>query len=146
MENVRIIEMPDCKMVTSGPGMFGEERFDRFGEWMSGQPRGLYSSDFLGESSVPGKFEWFYLYKEGMDTGGFEVVDFRGGLYAVVAGIDAQSNAGEMAAVDALVARGGFEYDRSRPQLGNILNTPKGKRGLGYNQMDYFVPVKLKGE
>jgi hypothetical protein len=30
METVRIIEIPDCKMVSSGIGMFGEEKFDSF--------------------------------------------------------------------------------------------------------------------
>ena len=27
MQNVRVYEMPDCKMVSSGIGMFGEEKF-----------------------------------------------------------------------------------------------------------------------
>lgn len=28
MQNVRVYEMPDCKMVSSGIGMFGEEKFE----------------------------------------------------------------------------------------------------------------------
>ena len=30
METVRIYEIPDCKMVSSGIGMFGEEKFTKF--------------------------------------------------------------------------------------------------------------------
>jgi AraC family transcriptional regulator len=35
MELVRIYEIPDCKMVSSGIGMFGEEKFERFNNWFS---------------------------------------------------------------------------------------------------------------
>ena len=37
MQNVRIYEMPNCKMVSSGIGMFGDEKFKVFDEWMSTQ-------------------------------------------------------------------------------------------------------------
>ena len=30
MEQIRLIHFPDCKMVTSGAGMFGDENFTRF--------------------------------------------------------------------------------------------------------------------
>ena len=29
MQNVRIYDMPDCKMVSSGSGMFGEENLSK---------------------------------------------------------------------------------------------------------------------
>jgi hypothetical protein len=32
MQSVRIYEMPDCKMVSSGAGMFGDEKFNKFEE------------------------------------------------------------------------------------------------------------------
>lgn len=37
MQQVRIDEMPDCQMVSSGVGMFGEEKPEAFGKWMSSQ-------------------------------------------------------------------------------------------------------------
>lgn len=35
MQSVRIYEMPACKMVSSGTGMFGEGKFNLFDEWLS---------------------------------------------------------------------------------------------------------------
>lgn len=47
MQSVRILEMPACKMVSSGIGMFGEGNFNIFDEWLSSQKRGLFPKDFL---------------------------------------------------------------------------------------------------
>jgi len=33
MQAIRIVEIPDCKMVSSGVGMFGEENFTAFNAW-----------------------------------------------------------------------------------------------------------------
>ena len=30
MQSVRIVETPECKMVSSGTGMLGQEKFERF--------------------------------------------------------------------------------------------------------------------
>ena len=46
MQNVRIYEIPDCKMVSSGVGMFGDGTLEKFDEWLSMQPRGIYPKDF----------------------------------------------------------------------------------------------------
>lgn len=47
MQSVRIYEMPACKMVSSGTGMFGEGKFIIFDEWLSSQKRGLFPRDLL---------------------------------------------------------------------------------------------------
>ncbi len=47
MQGIRIIEIPDCKMVSSGTGMFGEENFDRFHKWFSSMPSGIFPKDYL---------------------------------------------------------------------------------------------------
>lgn len=33
MQSIRIYEIPDCKMASSGIGMFGEGKLERFSEW-----------------------------------------------------------------------------------------------------------------
>lgn len=144
MEYIRIIEFPDCRMVTSGVGMFGDKNFTRFEELLRSENaiKTPYPRDFLGDAD--GGFEWFLLYREGMDTRGMKVVDFKGGLYAVVCGIDAQSNADEMAAVEAFLASHNVERDPSRPELGNVIGHNEARKVLGYHQMDYFVPIKIK--
>ena len=147
MESIRIYEIPACKMVSSGVGMFGDAHFDRFDAWL-GSAKGLNSGtpqpfprDYLAEAE--GRFEWLYLYEDGMDTAGFAVVDFPGGLYAVVTGIDGGSNRAEMAALADFIAAHGLERDPARVELGNIITTPAAKAALGYEQMDYYVPVRV---
>jgi AraC family transcriptional regulator len=149
METVRIYEIPDCKMVSSGIGMFGEEKFGRFNAWFSSLPRSVFPRDFLfwdGEYGVSGGFHWLYLYDDSTSVPDeFAVIDFKGGLYAVVTDIDQKDNTGAMKARDEFLASHGLEIDRSRPELGNIITSPLGEKALGYNQMDYYTPVKGKG-
>jgi AraC family transcriptional regulator len=38
----------------------------------------------------------------------------------------------------------GFEIDKSRAELGNIITPPMAKNILGYDQMDYYTPIKPK--
>lgn len=47
MQGIRIYEMPECKMVSSGIGMFGEEKFERFYKWFSSQKSSLFPKNFL---------------------------------------------------------------------------------------------------
>ena len=86
MEHIRLIHFPNCRMVTSGTGFFGDENFTRFEKLLAAEARTTpYPMDFLTGNEHG--MEWLYLYREGMDTFGMEVIDFRGGLYAVVCGI-----------------------------------------------------------
>lgn len=144
MQNIRIYEMPACKMVSSGTGMFGEETFNRFEEWFSSQKRSLFPNDFLywaGEG-----FVWLYMLEDGMAVPPeFEIIDFEGGLYAVATDIDQKTDKEFMnAEIDKFLGENGFERDASRPELGNIITSPIAKEILGYEQMDYYYPIKAK--
>ena len=148
MQNIRIIEIPDCKMVSSGIGMFGQEKFDSFAKWFSAQPNKIFSRDFLfwdgGEYGGSGGFHWLYLYEEGMEVPqDYSIIDFKGGLYAVATDIDQQT---DMEALDALrdefLSANGLAVDESRPRMGNIITSPNAQKILGYSQMDYYTPVK----
>ena len=37
-----------------------------------------------------------------------------------------------------------LEIDKSRPELGNIGTGPLGKEILGFEQMNYYTPIKKK--
>lgn len=144
MQNVRIYEMPTCKMVSSGIGMFGQENFNRFEEWFSSQKRGLFPKDFLywtGEG-----FVWLYLFEEGMEVPAeFEIIEFQGGLYAVTTDIEQKTDMELMnAEVDRFLSENGFERDPSRPDLGNVITSPLAQEIMGYEQMDYYTPIKAK--
>ena len=144
MQNVRVYEMPNCKMVSSGIGMFGDEKFKVFDEWMSSQKRCLFPKDFLFWD-VSG-FHWVYMYEEGMNVPTeFDIIDFKGGLYAVATGIDQQTDRDLInAAIDKFLSENGFERDVSRPELGNIITSPQAQKIMGYEQMDYYTPIKGK--
>jgi len=144
MQSVRIYEMPDCKMVSSGVGMFGEEKFEAFDKWFSSFKRELFPKDFL--FSENNGFHWLYMYKEGMTVPAeFDIIDFKGGLYAVATGKDQQTDRELMnAEIDKFLNENGFERDTSRPELGNIITSPQAQKIMGFEQMDYYTPIKAK--
>ncbi|ULQ60324.1 hypothetical protein K7I13_03175 [Brucepastera parasyntrophica] len=148
MESVRVYEIPDCKMVSSGIGMFGEEKLENFSKWFSSLKQTIFPKDFLfwdGEQQGSGGFHWLYMYEDGMDVPDeFSIIDFKGGLYAVVTAIDQQDNTEAMKTREAFLESHGLEIDKSRFELGNIITTPLANKILGYNQMDYYTPIKEK--
>jgi hypothetical protein len=46
--------------------------------------------------------------------------------------------------VDKFLDENGLIRDESRFDLGNIITSPMAIDVLGYNQMDYYAPVKTK--
>ena len=75
----------------------------------------------------------------------FEIIDFKGGLYAAATDIDQKTDMDSMnAEVDRFLSENGFERDDSRPQLGNIITSPLAHEIMGYEQMDYYFPIKAK--
>lgn len=144
MQSVRIYEMPACKMVSSGIGMFGEENFNIFEKWLSSQKRSLFPKDFLywaGEG-----FVWLYMYEDGLNVPKeFKIIDFKGGLYAVATDIDQKTDKKLLnTEMDKFLSGNGFEHDTSRTELGNIITSPLAKKIMGYEQMDYYLPIKAK--
>ena len=145
MQAIRIIEIPDCKMVSSGVVTFGEEKFVNFHKWFSSLPRSIHAKDFLfGEGDGDEKLHWLYLYEDGLDVPEeYDIVDFKGGLYAVATDIDQRTDVAAMeAAVERFLRENGFERDDSRQGLGNISTPPLASEVLGYMQMDYWFPIK----
>ena len=146
MESVRIYEIPACRMVSSGSGMFGDGVLERFMEWMDAQPRTMFPRDFL---SFDGQgFVWYYIYEEGMRVpDSLKIADFAGGLYAVASGRDGDEAdaAAAKAAIRAFIEESGcFERDMSRAELGNVITPPSAQQAMGYEQMDYYVPIRVK--
>lgn len=150
MQNVRIIEIPDQQMVSSQPGMFGDGRLETFMLWMDRQARSIWPSDFLTEEQGPDgvRLRWLHLYKEEMDVPEeLEMVNFKGGLYAVATDIDNGTDyAAFLEEVKEYLDAHGLEIEPGRPQLGNVITPPKAQRLLGYCQMDYYFPVRPVSE
>ncbi|MDD4689328.1 MAG: hypothetical protein PHE51_06240 [Eubacteriales bacterium] len=75
----------------------------------------------------------------------FDIVDFKGGLYAVNTDIDQQTDIEAMdKALYEFLQTNGFEQDKSRPRMGNIITPPKALEVMGFNQMDYYMPIKVQ--
>lgn len=146
MELVRVYEIPKCKMVVSQCGMFGDGKLEKFDEWFSSLPRSIFPRDFLGYDSEQGGFIWYYMYSEEMNVpDDFDVIEFTGGLYAVATDIDEQDNAEAISMIkDFIKEKGCFEEDNSRGYLGNIITPPSVSKAMGYNQMDYYIPIRIK--
>jgi AraC family transcriptional regulator len=136
-------------MVSSGIGMFGEEKFDAFFKWFTSLPRQIFPRDFLffeGEGQSFKGLHWLYIYEDGMEIpDDYEIIEFKGGFYAVSTDIDQKTDLETMNKIkNEFFELHGLEIDKSRPELGNIITSPLGKKILGYNQMDYYTPVKQK--
>lgn len=147
MQPIRIYDMPPCRMVVSPVGMFGEPALDAFCVWMERRTRNLFPKDFLAwdgsDPDHPG-FRWYYMYDAGMELPeGAEVIDFPGGMYAVATDIDQQTDKDAMnASVQEFLLQNGLMLDDTRQELGNIITSPAVQRVIGYEQMDYYYPVR----
>ena len=155
---VRIIELPACKMVTSGPAI-GEDAFapggglDRFDKWFSEYDKQridhFYPRDFMW-SPPGGGFQWGYAVDEiPADTNGLEVIDFPGGLYAVAISVDADGQDHDRVyngILDWVSKSGCFVLDETdeRRSMGNITSPQSVKNIMGYNQMDLYFPIAIK--
>ncbi|MDR0914148.1 MAG: MerR family transcriptional regulator [Oscillospiraceae bacterium] len=146
-QNIRIYNFPSCKMVSSSDFSFAEENNSgmRFLEWFKSLPLSSpYPQDFLGLGSKENTMCWIRLYSEGMCVPDeFKIIDFAGGLYAVVCDIDEQTPNETWEIRNAWLEAHDFERDLSRPELGNIIASPQDTK-LGYSQMDYWYPIKQR--
>jgi len=146
MERVRLYEIPACRMISSGCGMFGDGTLEKFMEWMSAQPKGMFPKDFLWFDAERQGFVWYYMAEGGVQAPeDFETLNFPGGLYAVCSGKDGDEAdaADAKAAIDRFIAAcPGLMRDFERAELGNITTSPAARDALGYDQMDYYAPVR----
>lgn len=145
MENVRVYEIPKCKMVSSKCGMFGDVALDEFSRWMESLPKTAFPNDFLWFDEGRGGFVWYHMWFPGLDAPEtFEIVDFPGGLYAVACDVDGQNNESAIDSIRQFInEKGCFAEDTTRKQLGNIITPGSAQKAMGYSQMDYYIPIKI---
>ena len=164
---VRIVELPACKMVSSGrcgwDKAFGPDGpLTRFGEWFGAFGRAytarLLASEFMWGPTSGEWVEWAYAVEElskaadgSVDTGGFEVIDFPGGLFAVAVSVDADGRDHNRvhSGIQKWVKKSGcFALDETdrRFSMGHIASPPQAREAMGYHQMDLYFPIRIKGE
>ena len=149
---IRIVRFPPGRMATSGPGGFAPmtENFERFSQWMSRQPPDLSPRDFACHSQATGQLAWVYVLPPGadeaaLDTGGFAVEDFPGGLYAARVARDNDPDTDRVyQAILAWVREAGYQVDEGggRGGMGHMVAPQDTQALLGYQQMDLFIPIR----
>lgn len=158
MPEVRVVQLPPCKVATSGAPDPTFTRVWDFDGWWSDYDKkrrgvGYAPLDFLfGED---GGLVWWLMVENdatSADCGGYDVIDFAGGLYAVHTSIDEDMESDRL--VNEKIVKWlegtGFAVDTShsnRTAMGHMINpTEEIKRGLGYHQYEVFVPIKPRAE
>ena len=152
---VRVVQLPKCKMATSGePDMTFSKVWDFAGWWdeydKKRKAKSYSSLDFLfGEN---GGLVWWMMVEDDAvseECGGYDIIDFEGGLYAVHTCIDEDDESQRLTYEKVLkwIEGTGFELDQTysnRTYMGHMINPcDEVKKGLGYNQYEIFVPIKL---
>jgi hypothetical protein len=146
---VRIVELPPVEMVRSGGG-----DLDAFNRWWlavaAQDESSLFPKDFMWFNPQLNSFEWLYAFPKGLeDTGGYEVFDFPGGLYAVAA---CRDDGPDIERTNKLIHQWVAQsevFDEALPtndasarhDMGHVITPRNAKETIGYHQMDLFVPV-----
>ncbi len=152
---VRIVEIPKCRMVSSGCFNDLSEVIGSFDKWFC-----EYDEKRKGISFSPldfmffepnGRGIWYVAIEDWVnekDTNGYEIIEFEGGLYANAISIDGDDdiNGRVYKGIKAWIDNSGFELDEREGHrtMFHMLVGEKINRGLGYKQLDIFVPIKLR--
>lgn len=100
-----------------------------------------------------GKAVWIWAVEEWVtekDTAPYKLIEFEGGLYAAAMSIDGDDDmVGRVCSgIMKWLENSGFELD-DRPghrTMGHMVNpTDEIRNALGYDQMDIYVPIKIRG-
>ena len=154
---VRIIELPTCKMVWSGVCKDGSNttespQLKKFGEWWSAHDKlrsdRFYARDFMWHDSKEGGMAWgLAVIKIPDDTGGHEVFDFSGGLYAV-ANYSGDAGSTYMSIKKWIEESGCFAADNSdsRHFMWHFINPTIAAEAMGYGQYDFYFPIRIVEE
>ncbi|MFZ5818050.1 MAG: GyrI-like domain-containing protein [Bacillota bacterium] len=147
MNGIRIIELPAAVMVSSG-----HHDLQAFDQWWSAVDRTrkdrFYPRDFLAFDPAGNRLIWYYALPEGVtDTGGYETVDFPGGLYAVAVSRDQDDQDGDrvyQAVRDWVQSSGCFALDErpDRLTLSHVITSDAAFQAMGYRQLDIYVPIR----
>lgn len=151
MENIRIIKIPQLKVVSSG-AITNMEEFEAFDKWWSSIDMSQYITprDFMWYNEKEKYMEWVIAIPNNCnDFGKYQLVDFPGGLYAVATSKDTEedcNNAEEQ--IRKWVNESGY-FELSTKENDTTIRytmvhvfTPKiFKEKMGYHLSDNFVPI-----
>ena len=152
--DVMIVRIPGFRAVTSGT-MASDELFGKFQLWQEAhndfyQPIIFDAPDFLCERN--GGLEWLWRVKDEIteaDTAPYGIIEHPGGLYAVAVSIDGDEESGNkvLQKIAKWIENTNFVMDDSRvTSVHMIYADDEIRKGLGYHQMNFYAPIKLKND
>ena len=152
--DIIIVRIPKFRAITSG-AMSYEDVFGKFQIWQEAhndffQPIIFDAPDFLCENN--GSLEWIWRIKDEIteaDAAPYEIIEHQGGLYAVAVSIDGDDESGNkvLQKIEKWIEKTNFVIDDSRTTSVHMIYTDDEiKKGLGYNQMNFYAPIKLKND
>ena len=152
--DIIIVRIPKFRAVTSG-AMSYEDVFGKFQIWQEAhndffQPIIFDAPDFLCENN--GSLEWIWRIKDEIteaDTAPYEIIEHPGGLYAVAVSIDGDDESGNkvLQKIEKWIEKTNFVIDESRTTSVHMIYADyEIRKGLGYEQMNFYTPIKLKND
>ncbi len=152
--DIMIVRIPKFRAVTSGLATI-DEVFGSFGQWQEAHQHFFQSVifdsfDFL--TGIGGKFEWVFGVKDEVteaDTHPYKIIENPGGLYAVAVSVDGDGESHDKVRrkTEKWLENTNFIIDSDRLLMGHMIFVDDEiKKGLGYNQMNLYAPIKLKEE
>ncbi|WMJ88557.1 GyrI-like domain-containing protein [Anaerocolumna sp. MB42-C2] len=151
MQNIRIINIPQLKVVSSG-AITNMEEFEAFDKWWSAIDVSHYITprDFMWYNEKEEYMEWVFAVPDNYDNfDKYKLVDFPGGLYAVATSrdTDEDSNITKEQICKWVIESGCFELSTEendttiRYTMAHVLTPKIFKDKMGYHLSDNFVPI-----
>lgn len=150
--DIMIVRIPPFRAVTSGT-MSYEDIFGKFQLWQEAhndfyEPIIFDSPDLLCENN--GNLEWIWRIKDEIteaDVAPYDIIEHPGGLYAAAVSIDGDDESGNkvLRKIEKWIERTNFVIDDSRvTSVHMIYVDDEIRKGLGYHQLNFYAPIKLK--
>lgn len=152
--DIIIVRIPKFRAVTSGARSY-EDVFGKFQTWQEAnndffQPIIFDAPDFLCENN--GSLEWIWRVKDNItetDTAPYKIIEHVGGLYAAAVSIDGDDESGSkvLQKIEKWIEKTNFVIDDSRTtSVHMIYADDEIRKGLGYHQLNFYAPIKLKND
>lgn len=152
--DIIIVRIPSFRAVTSG-AMPYDEIFGQFQLWQEAhndfyKPIIFDAPDFLCENN--GSLEWIWRIKDEItdaDVAPYKIIEHPGGLYAAAVSIDGDGESGNkvMKKIEKWIEKTNFVIDGSRTTSVHMIYADEEiRKGLGYHQLNFYAPIKLKDD
>ncbi|BCJ97143.1 GyrI-like domain-containing protein [Anaerocolumna chitinilytica] len=151
MQNIRIIKIPQLKVVSSG-AITNMEEFEAFDKWWSKIDVSHYITprDFMWYNEKEKCMEWVFAVPDNYNNfDKYKLIDFPGGLYAVATSKDTEEDCNNTKEQIRkwVIESGCFELSTTnndittRYTMSHVITPKIFNTKMGYHLTDNFVPI-----